>query len=88
MEIHAIIWLIRIFGSFLDGFNGRTVGWLAFHVPNWFRRDVPIALLYWLAIGPIWNHPFDWGVAALGHFMAHHVFYQLGELVRRKGKTA
>ena len=82
---HVIIWLLRLAGSFWDGWNGRNawVPWLLGHLVFWIKRDIPIIALYWRQYGKPWgSHWWLWGIFAILHTFAHHLFYWLGELAR------
>ena len=79
-----IIWLLRICGSLLDGWNGRRIGWWPFHVVNWLRRDVPIVILYWHQLGAPWLAAADWFAVAILHTVAHWVLYLTGEKMKER----
>ena len=87
MIVHLCVWLLRIFGSLLDGWNGRRIGWWPFHIFNWMRREVVIILLYFQLYGWPWIDIQLWMRLAALHTLGHYVFYRIGEEMKWRWKN-
>lgn len=76
-----ITFSLRIFGSYLDGRIGRgSMSWWSFHLLNYFRRDIPIIVLYVFNLGWPWQDLSAlWLYLAGSHFFVHYAFYFIGE---------
>ena len=73
--------LLRVFGSFLDGSAGRgRLSRKVFHILNWMRRDVVIVIIYFYTLRT-WQ---EWVVAAMLHYVLHQIAYRLGEVYVNK----